>query len=204
MKGRIQKILIPLFLLCLYPNIIVAAELLYEDFNLCETPDGWTLENLAGSCSWLFNSNRQNETGGEGCYAIADSDNCADQPMDTTLSISSIDCSTSSGTKLFFNYDALHSIGNTSFTVQLSVNGGTEWVDIWHRTESDLGPKTASVDISAVADGQSSVLLRFHYYTDKSDFWWQVDDVRVSADEKNTFNGIPFLQAPDSLFLLAG
>lgn len=198
---RIQKILIILFLPCLFPSIITATELLSEDFNLCERPDGWIVENFGGSCDWRFAPDLENnDTGGEGCFAYAKSDNCSDQPVDTAdtaLDTPSIDCSTRKGTTLSFKYYIYSGKTDTVFAAHISVDGGNSWEEIWSQTgEVNADFQTARIDISERADGQPDVQIRFRY-TASDDWWWQLDDVVVSSNESETeeFNWLLFLPA---------
>ncbi|MBK8986724.1 MAG: hypothetical protein IPM39_11685 [Chloroflexi bacterium] len=44
-----------------------------------------------------------------------------------------------------------------------------------------MGPKTAVIDISALAGNQPNVMVRFHYYNGSWSWWWQVDDVLIGG-----------------------
>lgn len=197
----IRKIFIALSLLfisVLSPTVIFAAavELLSESFTACERPVDWEVVNLGGDCNWIFDSNKDNETGGSGCFSFADSDACgAGTTVDTVLLTSSVDCTSFAGTTLSFKYDAYEDLNASAFLVEVSTDGGNDWSEVWRRIQSDRGPKTATVDISAEADGKQSVLIRFRY-TASFDWWWQIDDVTVVAsEEKSTFNWLLFLPA---------
>jgi hypothetical protein len=191
-----------LFLLISSENLLAATVLLQEDFNACQIPVDWEVQDLlehgVGSCGWQWRLNEgveENSTGGseEGCFILADSDECGPgTSIDTVLVTPSFDCTDASGTSLSFKYDAFEQRETSAFVVEVSVNRGSDWVAVWQRTQSDRGPKTATVDISSYADGASSVLIRFRY-TASYDWWWQIDDVTVSANGKNTFNWLLFL-----------
>jgi len=197
MKRLPQKILIILFLFLFSTSSAIATELLSESFSDCgnPAPADWEVMNSGGNCDWIFNSDRSNETGGEGCFAMADSDACGSgTSMDTVLVAPSIDCSVSTGTTLTFAYDAFLKYSSASLIVEISVNGGMDWMNIWQKTEPDRVSKTETIDISSEADGQPSVLIRFHYHADAWDWWWQLDDVVVSSSD-NEFNWLLFLPA---------
>lgn len=200
-----------LFLFISSANLLAAAVLLEEGFsdadNACRIPVDWEVQDLLehgnGSCAWTWRLNQgaeENHTGtdtedDEGCFVLADSDECGEETsIDTVLVTPSIDCTDVSGTSLSFQYDAYEQRGTSTFAVQISVNSG-EWIDKWQKTENDRGPQTASIDLSAEADGQPSVRIRFRY-TASWDWWWQIDDVKVSSsDESDTFNWLLFLPA---------
>ncbi|XOF33700.1 MAG: choice-of-anchor J domain-containing protein [Candidatus Electrothrix sp. YB6] len=175
------RIFFPLFLFCFSP-VAAATELLSESFSACELPENWEVENLGGDCRWIFDSNRQNETGGEGCYAMASSEDCSSgTSMDTVLFVSPVDCSRLTETTLSFQYDAYEQLNASTFAVEISLDEGNDWSQIWVRNQSDPGPKTAVLDISAEADRRPSVLIRFRYTASAKDWWWQVDDVQISG-----------------------
>ena len=190
------KISLLFLLLCFCSDAVTAAELLSEDFTLCEMPDNWTLENLGGSCDWIFATDlEENGTGGEGCFAYAKSDECPDQPMDTALSTPPLDCSTITGTTLSFRYDIYSQKSDTVFAVWISADGGNNWEEIWAQTgAANTDNQTKQIDISEMADGQADIRILFRY-TASDDWWWQLDDVKVYSEETDTFNWLLFLPA---------
>ncbi len=196
MKGSIQKTVFALILLCFFPAVVVAAELLSESFDNDMLPAQWAIENFGGSCDWIFETGQTlNSTGGTENFAYAESDKCPDQPMDTALNTPSIDCSTRRGTTLSFKYYIYSGKADTVFAAWVSVDGGNSWENIWSRTgEVDADFQTALIDISERADGQSDVQIRFRY-TASNDWYWQLDDVVVSSDDRNEFNWLLFLPA---------
>ena len=119
--------------------------------------------------------------------------------MHTALETPAVDCTDMIGTALSFKFDVHASSADTVFTVEISTDGGADWITVWQRVQpdpGDLGPQTANIDISETADGRMDVLLRFRYQaTDAEEWGWQVDDVIISADKKNQFNWFLFLQA---------
>jgi hypothetical protein len=204
MKCITRNILIVLSLLCFSSATVVAAtELLSENFNDCKLPDGWSLENLGGACDWEFYVDQENNTrqDNDTCFALASAANvysCNDNvAMHTAFATPAVDCTGMVRTVLSFNYDVYTSSTDTVFAVEISTDSGTSWsAPVWQRGQGidDLGPKTAEVDISAIADGQADVIVRFRYEaTDAENWGWQVDDVAISADKQ--FNWLLFLPA---------
>ncbi|MDU9047465.1 MAG: choice-of-anchor J domain-containing protein [Candidatus Electrothrix sp. Rat3] len=202
-----NKVLVGVALFLLFissENLFATTGVLLEDFNSCQIPVDWEvmdlLEHEGGSCGWQWRLNEGlevNKTGGgdEGCFILANSDECGlGTNIDTVLVTPSLDCLDLTGISLSFKYDAFEGQGTSTFAVEISTDGGSNWVPVWQQAQSDRGPKTASVDISSEADGQPSVLIRFRYNA-SWDWWWQIDDVTVISNEKKSFNWLLFLPA---------
>ena len=156
------------------------------------SPSGWTvIDNVGVGNQWRFDNpgERGNLTGGEDCFAIADSDYAGSgTTMDTELRTPSINCSAYDDVTLEFKYDFYY--WEEEAYVDVSTDGGTTWSNVWHRNYDDPGPQTAQVDISAQAANQADVIVRFHYVAPGWDWWWQVDDVRLLSCGPPTSGGL--------------
>ncbi|XCN73965.1 MAG: choice-of-anchor J domain-containing protein [Candidatus Electrothrix aestuarii] len=187
MWKKIITNIFQLLLFLLFVENSFATVVVSETFSSCPgTPDGWTVTNHSDGCEWIFDSDRENTTGGEGCFAFANShDTCESSSVDTSLDTPALDCSTLHGTQLSFSYDGYTESVDTEnvFLVQVSVGGGGVWTTVdWQPADTNdlLGPQAASIDISSLVDGQSDVRIRFRY-TASTPWWWQLDDVKVSS-----------------------
>jgi hypothetical protein len=198
-----------LLFLVLTPAPLAAATILHEGFDSCQIPADWSVQDLleleheGGTCGgkWRLNKGLEvNKTGGGSdgsCFVLANSDECRTDPnpnVDTVLSMPPINCSDLTGIQLSFKYDAFDNSGTSSFAVEVSTDGGNNWTIFWQKNQSVRGPNAEVLDLGTVADGQSSLLVRFRYIA-SNEWWWQVDDVTVSADEKNKFNWLLFMPA---------
>ncbi|MGV7977181.1 MAG: S8 family serine peptidase [Anaerolineaceae bacterium] len=157
-------------------------ELLAEDFEVWP-PAGWTIDADPASCdTWLSTETTDyiNNTGGTGFAADANSDYCGDA-MDTWMISPVMDFSGFDSVSLQFKSD-FWDYGNVDDGyVDVSVDGGTTWTNVLHYEKQDYyGPRTETVDLSAYV-GETTVTLRFHYVAPGWDWYWQVDDVVVSA-----------------------
>jgi len=170
---------------CTAPGYVLSREGMTETFSAGTLPTGWSLVDNAGTgVQWRFDDpkSRRNLTGGVGPFAIIDSDYAGAKNVDAVLRSPVMDFSAETTVILEFNYDfRWYSYGeNEVADVDVSVNGGTTWTNVWRRSgANDRGPKTARVDISALAAGQANVRIRFHYYNAKYEWWWEVDDIFV-------------------------
>lgn len=157
-------------------------ELLSEDFEVWP-PTGWTVDADPASCdTWLSTgtTGEANETGGTGFAADANSDVCGDA-MDTWMISPTMDFSAYDNVSLEFKSNFWDYLNTDDGYVDVSVDGGTTWTNVLHYEKADFyGPRTETVDLSAFA-GQSGVTIRFHYVAPDWDWYWQVDDVVVSA-----------------------
>ncbi len=151
-----------------------ALPMLTTQWVITGTAEGWSYNNPAG---------RPNLTGGTGSFAIADSDHFgAGVNVDTELRSPAMDFSTVTTPTLTFKTDFNYYTGGSAEVadVDVSVDDGASWTNVWRKTESYRGPQTVTLDLPQAA-GQSQVRARFHYYNAVWDAWWEVDDVTVGV-----------------------
>jgi hypothetical protein len=150
------------------------------------SPADWTIVDNAGtSAVWRFDDpgGRGNLTGGAGSFAIADSDYYGFVNMDAELRTPVMDMSSDSSVFLWFSTDFLYAAGYGAekADVDVSANGAAgPWTNVWHKEGADYrGPANEYIDISSIAGGASTVMVRFRYSDAYFDWWWQVDDVSI-------------------------
>ncbi|MGH9188196.1 MAG: carboxypeptidase regulatory-like domain-containing protein, partial [Acidimicrobiales bacterium] len=171
---------------CTAPGYDFGVDGLYESFDSGSLPDGWeVVDNLDNGQVWVFDdpAGRGNLTGGEGPFAIVDSDfHGSEGIQDTELVTSSVDLSGNDDPRIIFNHD-LNAFQNEIFDVDLSTDGGATWTNVWQQTGQDgsgdlRGPRVEEIPIPDAA-GESDVKARFHYYDATFEWWWEVDNVLV-------------------------
>ena len=153
---------------------------LYETFDGTDVPEGWTVTNEA-DFPWEFTDlgGNGNRTGGDGGFAVADSD-ATGGGMDTELVSPVFDLSTSPEKVLTFASDYYH-LGNSRADVQISADGGATWTEVWNAEASARGPATVSIDLAEYADS-TEFQVKFHYADNGSwAWWWQVDNVQIGV-----------------------
>ena len=182
---------------CLAPGYTLDG--LREAFNTTSLPSGWGVINNVGVKGWSFNNpgSRANLTGGTGNFAIADSDNAgAGVSMNTELRTPVLDLSMQTQVTLTFKTDFRYYSGGQAEVadVDVSLNGAAgPWTNVWRKTADYRGPKTETVDLTALAAGQSNVMIRFHYYNAVYEWWWQVDDVQLGQCNPPTVGSAPIV-----------
>ncbi|WP_369371687.1 S8 family serine peptidase [Promicromonospora sp. Populi] len=149
-----------------------------EEFESGAVPEGWTVEDLAGTEQvWTFDDRFEygNMTGGEGLFAEVNSDAYGpDGSQDTTLTAPAYDLSDVDAPLLTF--DQAYSSGGDFADVDLSLDGGETWETVLHQTADANGRVLVGLP---GAGGQSDVRVRFHYGDAAWSFWWQVDNVSI-------------------------
>ncbi|MBO0609803.1 S8 family serine peptidase [Myceligenerans salitolerans] len=187
-----------------------------EEFETGEVPEGWTVEDLAGTGEvWTFDDafGYGNMTGGEGLFAEVNSDAYGpDGHQDTTLTTAPLDFSGMSAPALTFD-QAFDTFGEYA-DVDLSVDGGETWQTVLHQTAPAQGPMR--VDLSA-AGGDGDALVRFHLGDAFFGFWWQIDNVGFGeclpvegglvsghVTDRNTGDGVVGATVADTEFPDAG
>jgi S-layer homology domain len=164
-----------------------ANTVLSESFDAGELPPNWTIVNNAGNGTWYINTGASpcgdlpgNMTGGSGPYALIDSDCDGLVTDDASLVTPSLDLSSFSAVQLAFDQDYFNVGDGDEADVDVSPDGGTTWNNVLKQTSSARGPNHVALNISS-AGGNSNVKVRFHYYNAFFAWWWQVDDVVISA-----------------------
>ena len=164
----------------------VGAPVFSESFDAGVLPSGWSVDTVSGA-SWqifdgadpcqFFDGNR---TGGSGPYALINS-NCDSnffEPEDTYLVTAPIDLSSSANAGIQWANDFIDDVLTDSLgEVDVTIDGGATWTNVWRTTDILAGPGTQTADMSFAA-GHSGVQARFHYDAFHG-YWWQVDDVAV-------------------------
>jgi subtilisin family serine protease len=158
---------------------------LAQSFDGLGTPQGWEVWDHAGTgVTWAFDDtpDRGNLTGGSGGFAMVDSDYAGPVDVDTSLVSPPIDLSGETVVMLTFEQDFFSYAENNAEVadVDISIDGG-EWLNVLRQTGSVRGPNQQSIDISEMAANQENVRVRFRYYNANSEWWWQVDSVRVGG-----------------------
>jgi N-acetylneuraminic acid mutarotase len=149
-----------------------------ENFNGGALPAGWAIEDNAGTGQvWRFDDPepRGNHTGGDGAFAISDSDFYGSTgAQDTSLISPVIDMSALSDPVMGFKQD-FNALGDTA-DVDVSIDGGTTWETVLSQTTSLRGPREDVVALPMAAN-QPDVQIRFHHHEASYDWWWAIDDV---------------------------
>ncbi len=154
-----------------------------QAFEASTVPVSWTVVNNVGSVGWRFDNPkpRTNYAGGSGNFAIADSDHAGPGvSMNTELRTPVLDFSALSAVTLTFKTD-FHRYSAEMADVDVSRNGASgPWTTVWRKSGADYrGPRTEALNLTALAAGQSNVMIRFHYYDAVYEWWWEVDDVQL-------------------------
>ncbi len=158
---------------------------LAEGFDAGDIPPGWSVDTTSGA-SWTVYSAADpcgafggNQTGGSGPYAILNS-NCLSNGFETddsSLVTPPIDLSASPSAAVQWDNDLVILGLATTAQVDVTLDGGTTWTNVWSAPGDLPGPNTQAADISFAA-GHAGVQARFHYSAFWA-WWWQVDDVLV-------------------------
>jgi N-acetylneuraminic acid mutarotase len=161
-----------------------------QTFDTTSTPAGWTVTNNTPNGGWEFDDPkpRGNNTGGSGNFAIIDSDFLGSGNLeDTVLTTPVTDLSEATAPTLSFDTE-YKGFSNSTADVDLSVDGGATWSNIWHHTtDSVLGPAHVDLPIPQ-AGGRATVQARFHY-TGTWAWWWKVDDVFIGTRSCDPVHG---------------
>jgi hypothetical protein len=156
-----------------------------QSFDGVGTPQGWEVWDHSGTgITWAFDdaAGRGNITGGSGGFAMVDSDYAGPVDVDSSLVSPPMDLSGESVVILTFEQDFFTYAENNEEVadVDISIDGG-EWLNVLRQTGSVRGLNQQSIDISEMAANQENVRVRFRYYNANSEWWWQVDSVRVGG-----------------------
>ncbi len=157
--------------------------LFYDDF---ETDlSAWNVINNGGNGVWViyfppYPNNYQMPPESSGGVCSADSDEI--YPIDSELQLAvPLDCSTCEMVNLQFDND-WNPIQEADYCyIDVSNDGGATWNNVltWGGDNVDITATHEIIDISAYADFQPSVLVRFHSVQPGWDWWWTIDNVGI-------------------------
>src|SRR4029077_13751576 len=168
------------------PGNFTGPLVLSEGFGGGTIPPGWSVETpsgvswkvyTAGDPCFQFDGNR---TGGSGPYAIVNS-GCETQFTndDTRLVRPPMDPSGRTSAAIQWANDFIDQNSGSVASLDVSIDGGATWTNIWQATSDIPGPGPQIADMSLAA-GHANVRARFRYQGFFS-WWWQVDDVKVGT-----------------------
>ncbi|WP_326562335.1 S8 family serine peptidase [Micromonospora sp. NBC_01796] len=180
-RARTANIGVPAAVACQLDGYTagIGRTLLSESFAGPGAPAGWSVVNRADS-GWAFDNpgNRENLTGGSGGFAIADSDHYGlGRAQDTDLVSPVIDLSTVDAPVLRFASDLYIGGNGDAASIDVSTNGGVDWVGVAMQQVSRRGPAAEEVPLPTLAN-QANAQIRFRYRGEYS-WWWQIDNVEV-------------------------
>ncbi|WP_256842803.1 cell wall-binding repeat-containing protein [Ornithinimicrobium cryptoxanthini] len=148
----------------------------FSDFQL---PAGWALEDLNESGNnWEFLDpyGIPNGTGGDGGFAVANSDFTGPgSTWDAALVSPAVDITGDTNTTLTFKtlYETVQNVGDQA-SVEITTDGGASWDVVWESTSFAIGD--VHLDLTDSLAGATEIQTRFRYQG-TFDLWWQVDDV---------------------------
>jgi len=157
--------------------------LLTEGFEGGFPPAGWAVLNNGGACVWTNTDPgaRGNLTGGAGLFAIADSDACGSGSiMNTDMRTPVLDLTGMIDPLVSYwtDYNDIGTGGDIA-TLEVSTDGGGTWVSVLTWDEDHRGP--LFVEQAIPGAGENDVMIRWNYTDATYDWWWEVDDVVVTA-----------------------
>ncbi|WP_329037574.1 carboxypeptidase regulatory-like domain-containing protein [Streptomyces sp. NBC_00178] len=153
-------------------------------------PGGWSVSNAEGTTGgWVFDdpAGRGNTTGGDGAFAVADSDHYgSDVTQDSQLLSPAYDLTGRTVPYVAFDTD-YRGYEEQSASVDVSTDHGRSWTSVWkHSADSVAGPARVEIPLTGYA-GLADVRLRFHF-TGSFGWLWAVDNVFVGD---RTYDAVP-------------
>ncbi|MBN1487507.1 MAG: choice-of-anchor J domain-containing protein, partial [Anaerolineae bacterium] len=172
--------------------------ILEEHFDAPQVPAGWSVNNLLAGIGWRFDDpgSRGNNTGGNGGFAIADSDHAGFVQMDTSLETPSMDLSSYAQVSLEFK-TYYYPYMNDYVTVDVSNDNGITWTELWKQTSTAF-EGTVNLNLTAQAAGKANIKIRFHYGNAYYAYYWKIDAVKVSGETAPVPTPIPPTPTPSA------
>ncbi|HET6479165.1 MAG TPA: S8 family serine peptidase [Actinoplanes sp.] len=157
----------------------------YQTFDGTTAPTGWTVvDNVGKGQTWKFTDDGQrgNNTGGNGGFAVIDSDRYGSGNTQDSSLVSPVTDLTGVDSPVIRFDQEYRLFGPETGDVDLSIDGGATWSNVLRQQSNVPGPKRTTIAIPQAA-GKSQVQVRFHYYDASFAWWWQVDNVLIGELE---------------------
>ncbi len=178
------------------PLVCLGNTVLFEggpplDWNVVDNEGSGVVWITTGSGGYPGNCGEGNYTDGTGFAACASSDVFGAAPYDTELWSPPFDTTGMLIVQLNFNANFQNFAANDFLDVDVSTNGGSAWTNVMSWNEDHGGfrappGEAVSLDISAVAANQPSVIVRWRWYDPNAgnDYNWyaEIDDASLFCD----------------------
>lgn len=157
-----------------------------EDFTGGTSTAGFTVGQLAGTCTWAYNNPGTRDITGAGFdadFAIFDSDICGSSADSSAAALVSPAFDASGGGNFVLTFD--QSFREVTPTVaNVEVWDGSQWNVVYSPAGSSVGypnpAVTTSINITGATGGSATAQVRFHYGGDWR-YWWAVDNISLEA-----------------------
>jgi len=143
-------------------------------------PAGWSIiDGDTDGWSWTSsNPEDRSNSNWTGTFMIVDSDFAGYVDMDEQLITPKINCSAYSNVMLKFKHYFRQNVSEIC-DVDVRIGEGS-WQNVARCQGADASG-LVELDLSPIADGQSDVQIRWHYYDANYDYYWGIDDVEIWA-----------------------
>ena len=154
----------------------------FDDFE--SGTGNWTITNDGGTCVWeIFMPPYPNTyilpPGAGGGLLAADSDECGSGTTVLTSAVAGpFDATDYQAGAVDFDSDFNAIDVDDACYVELSLDGGATWTEVWSQIGVDLSGHE-SVDLSALINQQPAFWLKFRSVQPGWDWWWVIDNVEV-------------------------
>jgi len=165
-------------------------EIFFDDFTA--GLGNWTITNDGGVCVWMLLSISSNAytlpATAQGNILAADSDLCGSGTSIRSTAIIndsfdflgiahfcyySIWIEFDSDWRIIDSEDEAH--------VEISTNGGFNWISVWSKVGIDARNSHEVIDISSIVRNHEGVRIRLRTIQPGWDWWWAVDNFRIST-----------------------
>jgi len=149
----------------------------------------WTITNDGGTCVWqVFTEpypNAYTIPNSSGGVFAADVDECGSgSTINSTATLTTpIDVSIYQSVMLYFDSDFNAIDADDKCYVDISIDGGTNWINVLTYDGVDVRAMHEAINISSTAALQSNLLIRFKSIQPGWDWWWAIDNVVIIASD---------------------
>ena len=190
MRLYVKNFIIIIFLI--FTTFLCSEELFFDDFE--GGFGNWNVINNGGQGLWTiyappYPNSYTLPPPSSGNVCAADSDETGSgTTTNTTLELSNpLDLSTYDTIVLEFDSDFNAIDVDDLCFVDVSVDGST-WTNVLTYNGIDVRDTHEIIDISTIANMQSSVYIRFHSIQPGWDWWWAIDNVEITGDLAFTYD----------------
>ena len=169
-----------------FSTVVQAQVIFNEDFTGGASTSGFTVGQLAGTCTWTYGNPGARVITGAGFdadFAIFDSDICGSSADSSAAALVSPAFDASGGGNFVLTFD--QSFREVTPTVaNVEVWDGSQWNVVYSPAGSSVGypnpAVTTSINITGATGASAVAQVRFHYGGDWR-YWWAVDNISLES-----------------------